>query len=72
MEEYAYQAQEMSSAKMALVGSSRRPTLLENLGQRKAALEAELDKVNGAIASLQAAPEATALLESLRKVSGLL
>lgn len=58
--------------KEAYIGRSKRPTLMENLLERRVALEAELDKVNGAIRSLEEAPEATALLESLRKVSGLL
>jgi hypothetical protein len=54
------------------LGSYIKPTLLENLGERKASLESELQKVNSAISALNAAPEAMALLESLRKVNGLI
>lgn len=58
--------------KEAYIGQSRRPTLMETLERRQKELQSELDKTTEAISALKAAPEAMALLESLRKVSGLL
>lgn len=65
-----YYPEQMAKAQMA-IGEIGRPSLLEGLRRHKAALEAKLAEVNGAIQGLEAAPEAAALLESLRKVGGL-
>lgn len=50
----------------------QRPTFLESLTRRRDELKSSLDETEKAIAALEADPKITAVLEALRKVSGLL
>jgi chaperonin cofactor prefoldin len=46
----------------------RQPSIRERLDERKSALEADLKRVNDAIAALESAPETARVLELISKV----
>lgn len=50
------------------IGHCRQPSIRERLDEQKQGLEAQLARVNEAIAALEAAPETARVLELISKV----